>query len=242
MIDTDHELAMDEQDAGSRPKLTPRLIRRRRPTAGSRAPAAPRADCPEPSDHEPSDHELLKRFRDGSQEAATRIYLRYARRLHALAKTRCSEQLAKRVAPEDIVQSVFRTFFRRVARDCYDVPDGEELWKLFLVIALNKIRDEHSFHFAAKRDVRLAKGSASLERLAATTSGQDPRSRLNLEMVIQEAMDQLPPAYRRMIELRIEGHEVAAIAAATGRSKRTVERTLQEFRTKLNGLLAVEDA
>src|SRR5687768_8549317 len=213
----------------SRKTDPPRLVPRRR--APSELPAI---------DHEPTDHELLKQFRDGSQEAATAIYLRYARRLHALAKTRCSEQLAKRVAPEDIVQSVFRTFFRRVSRDCYDVPDGEELWKLFLVIALNKIRDEHSFHFAAKRDVRLAKGSASLERLAATATGQDPRSRMNLEMVIAEAMEQLPAAYRRIIELRIEGHEVAAIAATSGRSKRTVERTLQEFRTKLNGLLDVK--
>ena len=87
--------------------------------------------------------------------------------------------------------------------------------------------------------MRLAKGSASLERLAATATGQDPRSRMNLEMVIAEAMEQLPAAYRRIIELRIEGHEVAAIAGATGRSKRTVERTLQEFRTKLNSLLDV---
>jgi hypothetical protein len=30
----------------------------------------------------------------------------------------------------DLVQSIFRTFFRRVRRGCYDVPDGEELWKL----------------------------------------------------------------------------------------------------------------
>ena len=231
MIEADPVLMTDRVDmAVSRRKHTDRhrLPSRRRPPAELNA-----------IDREPSDHELLKQFRDGSQEAATRIYLRYARRLHALAKTRCSEQLAKRVEPEDIVQSVFRTFFRRVSRDCYDVPDGEELWKLFLVIALNKIRDEHSFHFAAKRDVRLAKGSATLERLALTTPGQDPRSRLNLEMVIAEALEQLPAAYRRIIDLRIEGHEVSAIAAATGRSKRTVERTLQEFRTKLSSLLAI---
>ncbi len=48
--------------------------------------------------------------------------------------------LAGRVDADDIVQSVFRTFFRRVAKGDYEVPDGEELWKLFLVIALNKVR------------------------------------------------------------------------------------------------------
>ena len=38
----------------------------------------------------------------------------------------------------------------------YDVPPGEELWGLLLVIALNKIRTEETFHRAAKRDVRLS--------------------------------------------------------------------------------------
>ena len=191
---------------------------------------------------EPSDHELLRQFREGNQEAATRIYLRYAHRLHALARARCCERLAQRVEADDIVQSVFRTFFRRATRGCYDVPDGEELWKLFLVIALNKIRDERSFHFAAKRDVRLAKGSGYLERVATSAPGQDPRPRLHLKMVIAEALAQLPPVYRRIVELRIDGHEVAEIARVTERSKRTVERTLQEFRAKLSELLAVEDA
>lgn len=195
----------------------------------------------QPADeYEPSDHELLRQFREGNQEAATRIFLRYAHRLHALARARCCERLAQRVEADDIVQSVFRTFFRRVSRGCYDVPDGEELWKLFLVIALNKIRDERSYHFAAKRDVRLAKGSGFLERLA-TAPGQDPRPRLHLKMVISEALATLPAAYRRIVEMRIDGHEVAEIARATERSKRTVERTLQEFRTKLSKLLSVEE-
>ena len=38
----------------------------------------------------------------------------------------------------------------------YDVPPGEELWGLLLVIALNKIRTEETFHRAGKRDVRLS--------------------------------------------------------------------------------------
>ncbi len=199
-----------------------------------RRPAVPR--------EEPSDHELLRQFREGNQDAATRIYLRYAHRLRALAQARCCERLAQRVEADDIVQSVFRTFFRRVTRGCYDVPDGEELWKLFLVIALNKIRDERSFHFAAKRDVRLVKGSACLDRLEGTAPGKDPGPRLHLKMVIAEALSQLTPVYRRMVELRIDGHEVAEIARVTERSKRTVERTLQEFRAKLSRLLGVEES
>src|SRR5215213_3826967 len=104
---------------------------------------------------EPSDRSLLFRLKGGQQDAATQLYMRYAQRLRALVRSRCSSQLSRRLEPDDIVQSVFRRFFRRVLQGDYDVPPGEELWGLLLVIALNKIRTEEAFHRAGKRDVRL---------------------------------------------------------------------------------------
>ena len=96
---------------------------------------------PEMSEDQSSDRSLLRRFRHGQADAPTQLYLRYAERLQALAARQTSPELGRRLDPEDIVQTVFRTFFRRVAEGSYDVPDGEEIWKLLLVIALNKIRD-----------------------------------------------------------------------------------------------------
>ena len=98
-----------------------------------------------------SDRTLLRRFQNGEDDAATALYLRYAKRLQRLAELQTGEELAVRLDPEDIVQSVFRTFFRRAAQGHYEIPDGEELWKLFLVIALNKIRAIAQYHRAAKR-------------------------------------------------------------------------------------------
>ena len=43
--------------------------------------------------------------------------------------------------------------------------------------------------------------------------------------------------WSEQVRLRIDGHEVADIAAHTGRSKRSVERVLQQFRDQLQGLL-----
>src|SRR5437588_12669938 len=109
-----------------------------------------------PTGNAPSDHSLLARLRGGQKDAAMELYLRYAQRLRALVRARCSSQLARRLEPDDIVQSVFRRFFRRVLQGDYDVPPGEELWGLLLVIALNKIRTEETFHRAGKRDIRLS--------------------------------------------------------------------------------------
>ena len=96
-----------------------------------------------------SDSTLLRRFQEGEADAATAIYLRYAKRLQRLAESQTGGELAVRLDPEDVVQSVFRTFFRHAAEGHYEIPDGEELWKLFLVIALNKIRTLGHYHRAA---------------------------------------------------------------------------------------------
>src|SRR3954470_11644903 len=124
-------------------------------------------------DETPSDHSLLKRFRRGQDDGPTLLYLRYAERLRSLAARQSSPSLATRVDPEDIVQSVFRTFFRRAAEGQYDVPEGEEMWKLLLVIALNKIRSVGAFHRAARRDVRQTTGGEGFERAIKSETGQD---------------------------------------------------------------------
>src|SRR5919199_1055829 len=115
--------------------------------------AAPQADPPPPSDTL-SDRRLLERFQKGDREAAGLLYARYADRLRALTRRKSSSALACRLDPDDIVQSVFRNFFHAAQEGGYDVPPGEDLWKLLLVIALNKIRARGTFHRAAKRDVR----------------------------------------------------------------------------------------
>src|SRR3954464_2443879 len=101
---------------------------------------------PSPSAQDVTDASLLRRLRLGSEDAATQLYLRYAHRLHALARARTSSDLARQVDAEEIVQSVFGSFFRGVSRGYYDVPAGEELWKLFLIIALNKIRSKGTYY------------------------------------------------------------------------------------------------
>ncbi len=181
---------------------------------------------------EPSDGSLLRRFRTGEQEAATRLYLRYAKRLHGLASAQTGQDLKTRIDPEDIVQSVFRTFFRRAQEGHYLVPDGEELWKLFLVIGLNKIRDAALFHRAAKRD---AKKTTTLERNpgAFEPEAADQVAETTLRIVIDELLQKLNDTQKEIVKKRMEGAQVEEIALQTNRSHRTVERTLQNFRELL---------
>ena len=185
----------------------------------------------------PSDRTLLRRFQRGEAGAATLLYLRYAARITSLAWTQRGPDLASRFDPDDIVQSIFRTFFRRAAEGHYDVPEGEDLWKLFLVIALQKVRDACSFHRAAKRDVRVTRSIEASDCGCATRSGQDEIGLAELKMVVEELLGGLPATQRVIVELRIDGFQVEEIARKTGRSRRTVERGLQEFRAQLGAIL-----
>lgn len=184
-----------------------------------------------------SDASLLRRLRLGSEDAATQLYLRYAHRLYALARAQSSPDLARRVDAEELVQSIFGSFFRGVGSGYYEVVDGEELWKLFVVIALNKIRAKGNFHRAAKRDVRLTAHGPLDENALAVPEEHDEAALAFLKLTIEEELERLPPQHRQIVLLRIEGYDVAEIAEKCGRSKRTVERILQEARKKLAHLL-----
>lgn len=194
----------------------------------------------EPASAQPTDRSLLRRLRGGEQDAAEALYVRYARRLRALASTQTSAALASRFDPEDVVQSVFRTFFRRAADGQYDVPEGEELWNLLLVISLNKIRALATYHKAAKRDATTTLPLTSAESSSSGPDASKYEALQILELVIDEMLVDLPESQRAMIRMRIEGHAVDEIAAATQRSKRTVERALMQFRAQLGKLLFEE--
>src|SRR4051794_36296671 len=186
-------------------------------------PSPPRSPDPPAG---PSDGSLLARVREGSQAAASALHGRYAQRLLALARARTGDDLAARVDAEDIVQSVFGSFFRGASQGFYDVPSGDEIWGLLLVIALNKIRAKGVHHRAAKRDVRRTV-SGSLPERDFDPPATDEAADTILRLVIGEILDRLPEGHREVVRLRIEGYGVAEIAERTGRSMRTTERVLQ---------------
>ena len=58
-----------------------------------------------------------------------------------------------------------------------------------------------------------------------------------LQLVIEETLESMPDQHRKIVEMRLEGLDVMEIAEKLGRSKRTVERLLQQARARLSVLL-----
>src|SRR5205823_4096100 len=98
------------------------------------ATPARRVTMPEP----PREDDLLKQWRTGNEEAARQLFDRYVTQLVALARRRISQRIAGRVDAEDIVQSVFRTFFHRVREGQFHIEDPDDLCKLLARITVHK--------------------------------------------------------------------------------------------------------
>ena len=182
-----------------------------------------------------TDQTLLREIRSGDEEAAQALFDRYSNRVGGVASRNLANDVSGRVDADDVTQSIFRTLFRRLRDGQYDIPPGETIWQLLVTMTLNKTRTLGTQHRAAKRDVRR---SQPLEE----NRGQGPIHRDEeglrlLKMTIVELLEGLSESQQKIIELRMEGHDIAAIARATKRSKRTVERVMQGFRDKLRGTL-----
>ncbi len=189
-----------------------------------------------PTTDTPTDEELLDHFRSGDAASATAIYDRYAERLRGVIRRRCSRALAACVEPDDLLQSAFGSFFRRVADRATDGTHPDRLWGLLLLISVHKIRDAADYHYAAKRDARrLAQTALDTGPLAAAAIDETVLSELS--DLVTHLVAQLPAPDDQMVRLRVQGYEVAEISNRTGRSKRTVERVLQGFRKSLESLI-----
>lgn len=179
-----------------------------------------------------NDATLLQRYRTGDDAAATDIYLRYAHRLRALARQYCTPNFAGRFDADDVIQSVFRAFFHGARHRAYEVPPEGELWGLLMVLAINKVRALVGHHQAGKRAVRQTASVGDFDSHPALAA--DESAAAFLRLVMDEQMAALPESNRSIIKLRTEGYEVGEIARTTGRSRRTVERVLQDFRARLS--------
>src|SRR4051794_17671645 len=96
--------------------------------------------------------DLVRRLREGNDAAAREVFDRYVERLLGLAKRRIGARMNSRVDAEDVVQSVFRTFFSRMKNDQFEIHAEDDLFKLLVRITVHKTLRQIAHHKAAKRD------------------------------------------------------------------------------------------
>jgi len=177
---------------------------------------------------------LIERLRAGDPQAAEKLFACYAERLRHLAGRNLSRKVAGRMDSEDVVQSVFRTFFRRNARGEFQIDSSAKIWRLLVKITLLKARAKGRYHTAEKRDVRsetLPSEDAGWLQVLAREPG--PAEAAAFVDLIESLVKERPPLFREVLQLRLEGQGPTAIAKQLGISRQNVYQVLKQLQSRL---------
>jgi eukaryotic-like serine/threonine-protein kinase len=181
----------------------------------------------------PSAELLARYYRCHDEAAAEELFRRYSGRLTALARSRMSHALASRVDAEDVVQSAYRSFFLLARDGDVLLRESGDLWRLLVRITLRKVYRNARRHCADCRSV--AREDPRPVEMAALALSREPTPAQAAALIdeLQGVLAPLDALQRRIVEMRLQAHEVEDIAAEVGRSTRTVRRILAAFGAEL---------
>jgi RNA polymerase sigma factor (sigma-70 family) len=178
--------------------------------------------------------ELMAQWRLGSQEAAAQLFQRYASQLVSLARSRLSAKLKRRLDPEDIVLSAYRSFFAGARQGQFEIERGGDLWRLLVTMTLRKLYRQVKHNHRHKRSVaRERQSEPAAPETQLLNREPSPIEAVALADELEQLMAGLQPLQRRMLELRLQGYNLLEIAAATQRTERTVRRALDAIKESL---------
>jgi RNA polymerase sigma-70 factor (ECF subfamily) len=190
-------------------------------------------------------HALLGRLGAGDPDAATEVFRRFAQRLVSLAADRLQGVIRHLAGPEDVVQSVFRSFFTRQRDGQFDLHGWDGLWDVLVVITLRKCCNRVEYLHAACRDVRrqvpideAAAGSVlSREVVAREPSAAEA---LELAETVEQLLLLFQDRERAIVELSLQGCPVAEISARLGCTERKVYRVRERVRQELRRMMQAD--
>jgi RNA polymerase sigma-70 factor (ECF subfamily) len=181
---------------------------------------------------------LIDRWRGGDQQAAAELFQRYAHRLLGLAQRHMGQWMTRRVDAEDVVQSVFNSFFVRTRDGAFVLQETGDLWRLLVTMTLNKLDDQIRHHTADKRNVAQEDHFASEDSLhglrpEVLAREPSPEEAAALADMVQQILTPLDPLARKVVEMRLQGYQMGEIATQTGYCQRTVRRLLNRFKEQM---------
>jgi RNA polymerase sigma-70 factor (ECF subfamily) len=182
--------------------------------------------------------EFLARLQAHDGEAARELFRRFAGQLIALARQRFTGALRHKVDPEDVVQSAYKSFFRRYSADNLKVDNWNGLWGLLTLITVRKCAERVAYHRAACRDAaREAAAPPGVEDGSSwpDTPGREPTplEAAQLDETVAQLLASLDDHERPIIELSLQGYTTQEISQRLDCPERTVRRLRERVRHQL---------
>ena len=155
---------------------------------------------------------------------------RFSDRLIRLANSRLPDRLQPRLDAEDIVQSVFRSFFARHKSGKFEFDETPDIWRLLAAITYHKVQRAIRHHDRQRRDTK--REIAFDDRVEVPPDVAPTASSVVMMMeFLDQILNELPSSHQQMVRLRMEGYTLVEIAEQVKVSTRTVIRALNLVRT-----------
>jgi RNA polymerase sigma-70 factor (ECF subfamily) len=190
---------------------------------------------------EPPFKAIMELLRSGDQAAAELVVKKYSRRLIGLAASRLPTPVRAKEDEDDAVQSAFKSFFNRQKKGEFEPEDWDELGTLLTYLTVCKVDRRIRKYLAGKRDVRRETSAEASEGDGPKweAAGPDPTAdeKAAAEDTLRELLKALDPTEQEILTLRLQGYQVAEIAARVGKDERTVYRVLAAVREHVTAML-----
>lgn len=179
-------------------------------------------------------------LRQGEQKCLTEFWQHYGPLLERLADRNLAPGLRPRLGPDDVVQSVCRTFFRRAQEGQFALDDQDNLWRLLVAITLTKIREKTRYHLRDKRGLQHERPMAASEDSAGPAlpaAAPTPAEMAEFTDLLEGALAGLGEEERQVVQLKLQDFTHDEVAEKLGCSERTVRRILKKVQARLEKML-----
>jgi RNA polymerase sigma-70 factor (ECF subfamily) len=180
---------------------------------------------------------LMAGLRDGRNEAAAQVFQRFANRLIVLARKQLDTKVLQKEDPEDVMQSVFRSFLARNAAGQFgELATWDNIWAILVVITRRKCGRRTDYFHAACRDVRRetpapsASGDTISDSAGLPDEEPTPFEAAVLAETVEQLLGNLEGRQRDILTLSLQGFTPVEISARLGCTERTVYRVLDRVK------------
>ncbi len=189
-------------------------------------------------------HELRSPDLRQRDEAARIIWERFAPRLTQLIRRRLDNRIFRREDEQDILQSMFASFYQSQYLGKTAPASRQELWKLLVRITMCKVVNTAHRHLADRRDIRREHSERSCDsdnsgfadwiRDHVDRAQPTPQDRVAVVEEVERLLHLLTDELRQIVLWKLEGFTNAEISPMIGKTVRSVELKLQLIRSILD--------
>lgn len=189
--------------------------------------------------------DLLAQVRGGDAAAAEELVRTYEPELRRAIRVRLTDARLRRLVDSiDICQSVLAGFFVRTAAGQYDIQTPEELLKLLVTMARNRVIDWARRSQADRRDGRreVSIEGEDGQQMQFASNQPGPASVLVSRELLEQVRSRLSTDELKLMEQRAEGLNWNEIAETTGDQANTVRMKLTRALDRVAEELGLEQS